>query len=791
MIMHYLKIGLRNIRQQKLLAFINVTGLSVGLACFTIFLLYAIKEFSYDRFNTNADNIYRVYDWWAFTGEKARSGIEPSSATPLGPAMKRDLPEVTEFVRVKDGGNTVRVDGKNQAVHILFADPSLFSVFTFPLISGNPSTVLNDPHNIVITEATAKQLFGADDPVGKNLSLKIDDHFTSFTVSGVAENVPENSSIRFGAVASFDNILQTSYGKASMSDWHMTIGINVYILLKSGAHITPGQLAAFRQRYFPDEKKDLVKDGLWNGKGLYPSGYGLQPLRKVHTGVDVDQWGAVSTRNIWLLIGIAAAILIIACINFTTLAIGRSAGRAKEVGVRKVLGSRRRQLVLQFLAESLLLTLFSAALGVFIAYFLLPYFNGLSGQAITLSFHDYPEMIGLLAGLLIFTGLLSGSYPAFVLSGFKPIEVLRKKIQIKGSNFFIRSLVTFQFILSIGLLIAIIVILQQLSFMHSKNLGFNKDNVVMINMDADDKARAFALLKRSLQSMPQISGITSGSIGLGAQEGQMGRRYDFNGKINTVIEYPVDDNYLYVMGMQLIAGRNFNPALTSDTVNAVIVNEALVKDLLNSIPPQKAIGRRFSAPGSDNPPKTIIGVIRDFNFEDLTRHVRPQMFFCPSDLQPNKMFVRLQPGDPGAILSEIRLAWKKISPVTAFSYSFLDEKFDDFYKEQQRWSRIMSWAGGISALLACLGLFGLAYLAATNRTREIGIRKVLGISAVGVIRLLSAAFLKLVFVAFLIAAPFAWYFMHQWLQAFAYRISINLWFLPQQDWQLLWLHCLQ
>lgn len=301
-------------------------------------MLYAVKEFSYDRFNINADNIYRVYDWWDFRGKEIRSGTEPSSATPLGPAMKRDLPEVKNFVRIKGGAKSVKIDGEDQPVHVMFADPSLFSVFTFPLLSGNASSVLNDPHNVVITEATAKQLFRDGNAVGKNLSIKIGDAYGPFTVTGIAKNVPQNSSIQFDVVANFENILQTPNGKASMSDWNMTIGINVYVQLKDGAHLTPAKLAAFRQPYFPDEKKDLIKDGLWNGKGQNPSGYGLQPLREVHTGVDVDEWSAVSAKDIWLLVGIAA-------------------GRAKEVGIRKVLGGHRKQLI------------FQVSCGIIIAYF--------------------------------------------------------------------------------------------------------------------------------------------------------------------------------------------------------------------------------------------------------------------------------------------------------------------------------------------------------------------------------------------------------------------------------------
>lgn len=775
MIRHYIKIAFRNLARQKALAFINIAGLSIGLACFSLFLLYAVNEFSYDRFHKNTPDIYRMYSWWAFQGKEPRAGSEPASVTPLGPAMKQDLPDVENYVRLK-GGSTHLIKTGDQISHskISFADSRLFSVFTFPLLHGNATTALNDPHSIVITKDKALQLFGETNATGRTVNIKMGEQYEPFIVSGVSENIPVNSSIQFEMLGSFNYVLGTEDGKASMDNWNMTIGIEVFVQLRKGSNLPNDQarLAGFYDKYFPDEKAALVKNGLWDGKGDRPIGFGLQPLRDIHTNTAIDQ-ASVSEKSIWLLIAIAGGVLLIACINFTTLAIGRSAGRAREVGVRKAIGSLKKQLIGQFLTESFLLTFFSAGLGLLLAYLLLPFFNQLAGRSLRFSFSQYPEMAGLLIGLIVLVTLLSGSYPALVLSRLKPIEVLKNKIRLAGSNVFTKSLVTFQFVLSIGLIVTTVIILQQLSFMRSRDLGFTKENVIMVDASGSDAKRIYPLFREAVRSNPAILGITASAIGLGAQEGQMGGRYDFNGKSSGVIEYPVDPDYLKVMNMRLIAGRNFDPAIASDTVSSIIVNESLVKTFLG-LTPQEAPGKQIKG-GKSGVQKTIIGVSGDFNFEDLAKTVRPQLFIQRPDFRPSRFFIRIKAGNPSATLGFVESAWKNLAPEIPFDYNFLDEKFARFYESEKRWGNIAGWAGGISIFLACLGLFGLAALAAVNRTKEIGIRKVMGARVVNIVGLLSRDFLKLVIIALVIASPLVWYFMNNWLQDYAYRIQIGWW----------------
>jgi len=777
MLKHYFKVALRNLSRQKGLTFINVFGLSVGIACFSLFLLYAINEFTFDRFNKNEKNIYRAYLHINAIGAES----EHSSSympMPLGPALKQDFPEVENYARLRDGwngmGDFIKADDKVSNAKVSYADPQLFSIFTFHVLYGDVVNPLNDPHNVVLTKTAALQLFGQENVIGKIVSIKADNDFEPFTISAVTDDNPSNSSIQFQILGSFDYYASTRSGKQGVNNWHRS-GYLTYVQLRPGSKLNnaTGQLDKFRERYYPDELAEIKKDGVWKGEGS-PIGYRLQPLREMHTdlmigGGPVD---AIDPKNIWILLSIAAAVLIIACINFTTLAIGRSAGRAKEVGVRKVIGSGKKQLVFQFLAEALVLSILSALFGFLLGKLLLPFFNELSGREISFSFAQFPQLVWMLIGLVLVVGFLAGSYPALVLSRFKPIEVLKSKIRVGGSNIFTRSLVTLQFVLSISLIIATVVILQQLKFMQSKNPGFNKDNIVMVDAEGTNTKNIYPLFKQALANQHAISGVASADFGLGEGTGWSSSGFDYNGKHKSVYEYFIDNEYIKLMQIPLLRGRNFDNIIADDSVKSVIVNEAMVKDFGWTL--DNAVGQELKGYSETFSP-VVIGVVKDFNFRPLSHKVEPQMFQHFHDYAAYKYFVRIQPGDPAAALATMQKTWKSIEPNLPFKFTFLDESLNRFYHAEARWSSIVGWAGGICIFLACLGLFGLAALAAVNRTKEIGIRKVLGISTIGVVSLLSKDFLKLIFIALLIATPLAWYFMHNWLQDFAYRINIGWW----------------
>jgi putative ABC transport system permease protein len=780
MIKHYFKIAVRTLGRQKVLSFINIAGLSIGLACFSLFLLYAVNEFNFDRFHKNAKNIYQLYRWTEpMNGQQAEGDVYLPS--PLGPALKQDFPDVVDYVRFYDGWRQtfIKVDGAVKLMRVSYCDPSIFSVFTFPVKYGSPKHALDNLYNVVITDDKAKELFGTDNVVGRAIEIKVDEDFVPFTVTAVMQNVPANSSIHFELLANFRYMETTKNATRGVNNWNRSSYIT-YVQLNPGSGLVSdvNRLAAFRRKYYPTEEEELKKRGLSWKAGEHPIRFGLQPLESGHTNTKIygGMVEQVNPKTIWILLSIAAGVLVIACINFTTLAIGRSARRAKEVGVRKVIGGERRQLITQFLAEAIILSILSAGVGLLLAKLLLPYFNHLSARELHFSFALYPEMIWMLVGLTLVVGLLAGSYPALILSGFRPLEVLKSKIKVSGSNFFTKALVTTQFTLSIALIICTMIILKQTRYMSSKNPGFNKENVVVVDAGSTKTKEIYPLFKHAIASRPDILGVASAELGLGADEGWSRSGFEYNGTHKDVFEYFIDQDYIKVLGMQLIAGRSFDPGIAADTISSVIVNETMVRDFgwtLDNAVGQVLKGYYENAPLEKMP--VVIGVIRDFHFRPFKEKLMPQMFHQFSDYAAYKFFVRIKAGDPLPALSAMQKAWKSVEADLPFRYEFLDESLDNFYKSERRWNSIIGWAGGISVFLACLGLFGLAALAVVNRTKEIGIRKVLGASLLGIVQLISKDFLKLVIIAIIIATPLAWYFMHKWLQDFAYRISIGWW----------------
>src|SRR6185436_18077499 len=495
-------------------------------------------------------------------------------------------------------------------------------------------------------------------------------------------------------------------GKRGVNNWNRSSYIT-YVQLNAGSGLVNDvqKLGAFRHKYYPEEEKELKDRGYkWEGSNP-PVRFGLQSLKAGHTdtkifGGSVEQ---VNPKTIWILLSIAAGVLLIACINFTTLAIGRSARRAKEVGVRKVIGSERTHLIVQFLAEAILLSILSLLIALALVKFLLPYFNRLSGRDLHFSLSLYPEMSWMLTGLTLLVGLLAGSYPALILSGFRPIEVLKSKIRVSGSNIFTKSLVTVQFALSIGLIICTMIILQQTKFMSSKNPGFNKENIVVVDASDTKTKEIYPLFKQALASRTDIAAIASADMSLGEGSGWSRSGFEYNGDHKDVFEYYVDPDYIPLMGMKLLKGRNFDPKFAEDSVTSVIVNEAMVKDMGWTM--ENAVGQQIKGYMESKTP-VVIGVVKNFNFRPFKEEVRPQLFHQFSDYAPYKFFVRIKPGNPAPALAAMQKAWTGVVADLPFKYNFLDESLDNFYKAERKWSNIIGWAGGISVFLACLGLFG-------------------------------------------------------------------------------------
>ncbi len=774
MLQNYLRIALRNLWKNKGIAAINIAGLSLGLACFTLLLLHINDEFSFDRFHAQKDRIFRVFRHiQALNGDPAHSDVY--MPMPLGPAMQADFPDMVNYVRFCDWGEyVIRSPWQQAKLPVLYADPQVFDVFSFPFKFGDPHTALRETNSVVLTETSARQLFGEENPTGKTMDIKMGEHFEPFLVTGVVKDLPPNSSIRFGILCSFEKHALTR-GK-DRDSWNRSAYMT-FVQLKPGSGLAAdsARMQQFYNKYLPGQETDLRKKGYWKGEGA-PITFGLQPLSGMHTDISITG-GIVEPMNpkyAWILLVLAGLVLLIACINFTTLAIGRSAGRAREIGVRKVVGAGRRQLVGQFLAESLLLSVFSMVFAVGLVYALLPALNDLTDKKMRFDLGLYPELGWMLAGLTLLTGLLAGAYPALVLSGFRPVETIKSTFRVAGSNIFTKSLVTFQFVLSVGLITCTIVMLQQLHFLRSKNPGFDKENVLIVNAEDLGSDQIFPLFKSALAGRPEVAGVAASELSLGAGSGWSVSGFDYKGQAKSVYEYFIDPGYISVLGIPVLAGRNFDLSLSSDTVTSVVINESMMRDFGWSL--DDAVGQTLTGytEGRGKDP-VVIGVVSDFNFLSLHEQVKPMMFHMFHDYTPFQYFVRLRAGKVSEGVAAAKTAWEKLVPDLPFQYKFLDENLARFYKAEERWGRIVGYAGSLAIALACLGLFGLVALGAANRTKEIGIRKVLGASVRGIVALLSKEFLKLVGISIIIASPLAYYVMDRWLADFAYRIDLQWW----------------
>lgn len=781
MLKNYLKIATRSLLKQKGLASINILGLSIGLACFSLFLLYSVNEFNFDRFHSDADRIYRAYRW-----SEAMNGRDAEGDTqlpmPFAEAIKDEFPDVEEAVRLRWGWRPqfYKLNEEVSRQSIAYADPAFFQLFNFPIIYGDSENPLGNLENLVLTKSKAEEIFGETNPVGRTIEFQIDGEFTTFTVAAVTEDMPSNSSIGFGVLGSFEffkNRTENGIHHRDNGQWQSS-SFMTFVKLREGSGLATDadRLLAFRQKYYPEEEEKLREKGQWEGEGA-PITYRFQPLREMHTDTHIGWGNTISAKNIWTLLAIAFGVLLIACINFTTLAIGRSAGRATEVGVRKVIGGNKRQLVYQFLSESMLLAVLSTVIGVALAQLLLPYFNEMADRELVFSFQQFPEMGWMIVGLTVLVGLLAGSYPALVLSNFRPVEVLKKSIKLGGSNMFTRSLVTLQFVVSIGLAVSTLIILEQLDFMRSSHPGFDKENVVVVDARGTDAPNVYKRFRQKIESHPSVKGIAYSNMSMGASMGWSRRSWEHEDVVKEAFQYNVNSEYVNVLGMEIIAGRDFNQD-GDDLSEPIIINEAMAEHM--GWENEEAVGKQllgYYEDTEENPLPTVVGVVKNYNFLSLTEEVKPMMLINQSELTPHRISIRIQPGNPEEILAHMEEAWKgSVYNGYPFTYSFLDDDLDRFYKSEERFSHIIGWAGGVSIFLACLGLFGLAALAAVNRTKEIGIRKVLGASVSGITSMLSKDFLKLVGIAVLISSPLAWYFMKDWLNGFAFRIDFPWWY---------------
>ena len=776
MLKNFFTVAWRNLAKHKIFSFINIIGLASGLACFILIAMYVADELSYDRFNEKADRIYRVNSDVLFGGNNLRLAV---CSDPMGATLKKDYPQVEEFVRFYNSDGYRMVKKGNEYLrenNVARADSTLFNVFTLPAIAGNTKTALNEPNTVVLTESTAKKYFGTTDVVGKQIETD-ENRSTIYKVTAVIKDIPHNSHFQFDFIFPMKGI---DYQMGNF----LSHNFQTYILLRPGTDYRAFE-KNFNQvidRYVIPQAKEFMNIGSMDefrkaGNNL---SYSLMPLTKIHLYSDrFPELGVNGNiQYVYIFSAVAIFVLLLACINFMNLSTARSAGRAREVGIRKVLGSEKGSLMQQFLLESTVTATLATVLAIGIAALCLPWFNELSGKDLALADLFRSKEVVFLLLLPLFVGLLAGSYPAFLLSSFRPIAVLKGRLNTGFKRSTLRNaLVVFQFTTSIVLIIGTIVVYRQLNYVQTKKLGFSKDQVLIVNGTGAlrEQAKAF---KDDVSKLSGVSGATFAGFlpvegyahndNTYSTEAVMTAKTGFN-----MQSWTIDYDYLNVMGMQLLKGRNFSKDFGTDS-NAVIINEAAAKIMGYPDP----VGQRLYTFFDDeigNRMRTlnIIGVVKDFHFESLRQNIGPLCFRLGTASWVTAF--KVQTANLKPLLTAIESKWKSMAPGMPFSYQFMDDAFNNMYKVEQRTGKLGLSLALIAILIACLGLFGLATYTAEQRIKEIGIRKVLGATVTNLVSMLSIDFLKLVVVASVIAFPLSWWAMHKWLQDFAYRTSMGWW----------------
>jgi len=774
MLKNYLTTGWRNLVRNKLFSLINLLGLAIGLACFLLISLYVLDETSYDKFNLHAHRIFRVSADAHWGGQDLHLAEAPDV---MGPAMKEDFPGVEEYTRLYANAGTRFLRKGNEYIpetNIVYADSSLFDVFTLPAVDGDTRGALTEPQAVVITASLATKYFGTPLAAGRNLEIRENGKTTPYRVKAVIRDIPANAHFHYDLFFAMKGLGYT-WNQAGNHNFY------TYLLLKKGADYKKVE-ANFDQylvKYLLPELKNFqitsMEQFRKDGNRMQ---YSLMPLTDIHLlSHQTDELSSPgSLQYVYIFAAVALFILLIACVNFMNLTTARSAGRAREVGIRKVLGTSRGQLVRQFLLESVFLVTLSLLLAVGLAALGLPLFNSLSGKAIGLGRLFSPPILGIIAVLPLTIGLLAGSYPAFFLSGFRPIEVLKGSLKTGSGGERLRSvLVVFQFTTSIILIIGTLVVYRQLHYMQTRDLGFDKQQVLVVDgTDAlGPRIRAF---KEQALRFPEIrSGTISGYLPVAHSA-----RNTYNvfkapvasgtNAFNTQF-WSVDYDYLKTMGMRLVRGRDFSHAFAGDSM-AIIINETTAGMLGHPDP----IGQNIYLTDNNNNlhAHPIIGVVKNFNFESMHQAVGPlilQVQYADNGI----VSFRMNTNHASETIARIRAVWKTMNPDSPFNYRFLDAAFDEMYKADQQVGRLALVFAALALIIGCMGIFGLAAFIAEQRTKEIGIRKVLGASVGGILGLLSAEFTRLVVVSFVIAAPLAGWMMNSWLRDFAYRTTLSWW----------------
>jgi putative ABC transport system permease protein len=764
MIKNYFKIAWRNLWKNKTFSVINIVGLSIGLACCILMFLFIQHELSYDKFNVRASNIYRITSESESTSGKTDLAITPA---PWAPLMKKDFPEINNFVRIlKSEKAVIGLPGQQKFYEndLLYADSTFFDVFSFNLLRGNKKQALEKPNSIILTQETAEKYFGNADPIGKTLEVNSFVGIVTVQITGIVNEIPSTSHFKFNALIS----LQTLGDLSGFWSFHM---FQSYVLLNNNV-----STQALETKFKGFVNKYIANNPQADGK---PDIH-LQALNSIHLrsqmvgeiGVNGD------IKYVYIFTGIALFILLIACFNFTNLSTARSLTRAKEVGLRKVVGAEKQQLMRQFLSETILFALIALVLAIIIAILILPVFNQLSGRQLSFNLNNNHSLILLFVLLVLFVGILAGIYPAIILSSFKPVEVLKGKLQKTATGISFRKvLVTLQFVISIALIASTIIVTKQLLFLKNKKLGFDKENVVIVTLPKDLDSARLETFKSSILNSGVIdkAAMASSTPGVNIPVNQVN---DGNTDLSKALSMQMlftDNEFIRTMNMKILAGRDFSNEYATDRAEGFILNEEAVKKA-GWQNPAEAIGKKFQwvLPNAVLKSGKIIGVVQNFNITPLKSSVQPLvMHYSPKRFQ--YLYVRFNQLNAGNVINIIEKRFKEIHPKQSFEYNYLDETLNNMYVSEKKTSQIFSYFSFLAILIACMGILGLSLYSIQQRIKEIGIRKVLGASVIRITSELVKDFLKPVLIAAIIAFPIAWFAMNKWLQDFAYRVNITWW----------------
>ncbi|MDX2045294.1 MAG: ABC transporter permease [Chitinophagaceae bacterium] len=768
MLRNYLKVAFRYLHRYKGYTAINILGLAVGITCCILIMLFVRSEFSYNKFHSKAGRIYRASQHEKYEGQDFVNTVTPLS---MAAVMQETYPEIESTCRVFAFTRLVKVDQSSFSEDIRMVDSAFFRQFDFELQEGSRQNPFPTPNSVILTEETAKKFFGKTNPLGKQVEIELGTEKILFTVSGISKKAPEESSIKYKLLIPYSNA-KFLFGPGAFSSW-FNVQSETFVLLKENVK------AAELEKKFPAMVKAQLGEDYREGGFIVK----LQPITAIHldTSLPAGNEPISNPKYSYILATIGILLLLVACINFITLSVGRSATRAMEVGLRKVLGAERKQLIRQFWGEAFLLTIISVIIGLGLAALLVNPFNQLISRNLSLHF-DFTFLLFslLMIGII---AMIAGIYPAIILSGFKPVEVLKGKLKMKSNTGWLRqSLVVGQFVASIAMIVCTIVISEQMHYLQNKELGYNKEQVVTV---PTNKRRAEGmplanLYRTELLKHPEVAdaavSLYSFSetpwIEMGfTDEKRIYRSFQFNA---------IDPHFIKAMKIEMAQGRSFAADNPADITSAALVNEAFVKEFgLTDF-----IGKKLPGPFDQQ----VIGVVKDFNYMSLHNKVRPLLMV----VQPDSVFrrtenisfafppqarisVRLKAGNLSNNIAVLKKVWKSVAINQDFEYQFLDDTIAAQYQAEQRTSNIVKIASALSIFIACMGLFGLATLAVTRRTKEIGIRKVLGANVSSIVGLLSKDFAKLIIIAAIIAFPLAWWFMKDWLKDFAYRINISWW----------------